>query len=105
MAYRAYIGKIRKGKENEYIEAHKVVWPELIDAMKKAGMQGESCFVFGNHVFIYVEASDIDATMEALIRDPISQRWEAFMEPLLEPPIDGCSELFPEMKEVFRMQD
>ena len=42
MAYRAYIGKIRKGKENEYIEAHKVVWPELIDAMKKAGMQGKA---------------------------------------------------------------
>jgi L-rhamnose mutarotase len=103
VAHRAYIGKIRKGKENEYIEAHKAVWPELIEAMKKVGIETESCFVLGNYIFVYVAAPDIDGTMERLMRDPINQRWDVFMEPLLEPPVDGCSELFPEMKEVFRM--
>ena len=103
MAYRAFIGKIRKGKEDEYLDAHKAVWPELIDAMKRVGVERESCFVFRNYIFVYVEASDIDATMESLMRDPVNQKWDAFMEPLLEPPVDGCSELFPEMKEVFRM--
>jgi L-rhamnose mutarotase len=103
VAYRAFIGKIRKGKEGEYLEAHKGVWAELIDAMKRVGVERESCFVFRNYIFVYVEASDIDATMESLLRDPVNQKWDAFMEPLLEPPVDGCSELFPEMKEVFRM--
>lgn len=103
MAYRAYIGKIRKGKEKEYIDAHKAVWPELIDAMKKAGIENESCFVIGNYIFVYVEASNIEATMETLMRDSVNQRWDVFMEPLLEPPVEGCAEFFPEMKEVFRM--
>jgi L-rhamnose mutarotase len=103
MACRALIGKIRKGKEREYVDAHQAVWPELIDAMRRAGVERESCFVFRNYIFVYTEASDIDATMEKLLRDPISQKWEAYMEALLEPPVDGCSELFPEMTEVFRM--
>ena len=103
MAYRAYIGKIRRGKENDYIEAHKAVWPELLEAMHRVGIERESCFVAGNYIFVYVESSDIDATMEALSRDPINQKWDVFMEPLLEPPVEGSAELFPEMKEVFRM--
>jgi L-rhamnose mutarotase len=103
MAYRAYIGKIRKGKENDYIEAHKAVWPELLAAMRNAGVEKESCFVLGNYIFVFVESSDIDATMEALSADPINQRWDVFMEPLLEPPVEGCAELFPQMREVFQM--
>jgi L-rhamnose mutarotase len=103
MAYRAYIGKIKKGKEKDYIEAHKAVWPELIAAMRKAGVENESCFVLGNYIFVYIEASDINATMEVLSADPVNQKWDIFMEPLLEFPVEGCTELFPKMTEVFRM--
>jgi L-rhamnose mutarotase len=103
MAYRAYIGKIRKGKENDYIEAHKAVWPELLDAMRKLGVEKESCFVFGGYIFVYVEAPDIEKTMAALALDPINRKWDVFMETLLESPVEGCPDLFPEMKEVFRM--
>lgn len=105
MAYRAYLGKIRKGKEDEYVEVHKAVWPELIEAMRRAGVKQERCFVVGNYICVYMESSTPDATMETLARDPINQKWDVFMEPLLEPPVDGCPELFPEMKEVFLMQD
>jgi L-rhamnose mutarotase len=80
MACRAYIGKIRKGKENEYIEAHKAVWPDLLTAMKKVGVEKEICFVRGNYIFVYVESSDIDAAMQALSADPVNQRWDAYME-------------------------
>ncbi|MGA7765301.1 MAG: L-rhamnose mutarotase [Candidatus Sulfotelmatobacter sp.] len=102
--YRAFIGKIRKGKEKEYVEAHKQVWPELIDAMMKAGVENQSCFVFENHICVYLEAQDIDATMDRLARDPINQKWDVFMQPLLERPGDSSNELFPEMCEVHRME-
>jgi L-rhamnose mutarotase len=102
MAYRAFIGKIRRGKESEYIDAHKAVWPELLAAMKKAGVQKEICFVRGNHIFVYVESFNIDDTMKALSMDSVNQRWDLYMEPLLEQPVEGCSDLFLEMIEVFR---
>jgi L-rhamnose mutarotase len=103
VAYRAYIGRIRMGREREYIEVHRAVWPALIDAMKNAGVDRESCFVLGNYIFVYVEAADIDATMETLARNPISQKWETFIESLVECPIENRSEFFAEMNEVFRM--
>lgn len=101
--HRAYIGRIRPGKEQEYIDAHKAVWPELIEAMKRAGVRKESCFLFENIVFVYVEAEHMAVTMDKLARDPINQKWDLFMEPLLESPSTSSSELFPEMQEVFRM--
>lgn len=103
MACRAYLGKIRKGKQQEYIEAHKAVWPELIDVMKQAGVTRESCFVLDDHVFVYVEAADIDATMERLASNPVNQKWDVFMESILELPSEERLGLFPEMMEVFRM--
>src|SRR5438034_8942026 len=103
MDCRAYIGKIRQGKENEYVGAHKAVWPELLTAMKKAGVEKEICFVRGNYIFVYVESSDVEVAMQILAADSVNQRWDVYMESLLEPPVEGCAELFPEMNEVFRM--
>lgn len=104
MAYSAYIGKIKKGKEKDYIEAHKAVWPELLASMRTAGVEKESCFVLGNCIFVYIEATDINSTIKALSADPVNQRWDVFMEPLLEPPMEGGSEQFPQMTEVFRFE-
>ena len=103
MVCRAYIGKIKPGKVRDYIKAHEKVWPELIDAMKKAGLKEEICFVYGNHIFIYREGADIDAALEKLGRDPLSKKWEASMEPLLEKPAKDLDDFFPQMREVFRM--
>jgi L-rhamnose mutarotase len=82
---------------------HRNVWPELLDAMKVAGVERESCFFSGGYIFVYVEAADIVTTLEKLQHNLVNQKWDVFMEPLLEPPIDGCPEFFPEMTEVFRM--
>jgi L-rhamnose mutarotase len=103
MGHRAFIGKIRKGREDDYVAAHRAVWPELIDVMRKLGVERESCFICGRYIFVYVEAADISSTMDNLQRDPVNQKWDVFMESLLEPPVNGTSELFPEMTEVFCM--
>ncbi len=99
--HRAYIGKIAKGKKEEYIKSHENVWPELIEAMKNVGVEKESCFVFENYIFVYVEAQDIDGTMRKLTQDPINQKWDVYMEPLLEKPGQSSPDFFPEMTEVF----
>ncbi len=103
MGYRAYFGKIRPGKQREYLEAHKAVWPELLEVMRQAGVSRESCFVLENWVVVYVEADDIKVTMGKLAENPINQRWDSFMEDVLERPISNSPDLFPEMIEVFRM--
>jgi len=101
--HRAYIGKIREGKREEYIRAHAKVWPELMDAMRRAGVERESCFVFGRQIFVYVEAQDMDLTLKKLAEDPINQEWDRYMEPLLGKPQEDSPELFLQMAEVFCM--
>jgi L-rhamnose mutarotase len=103
MAHRAYIGQIRPGKVDEYVKAHEEVWPELIEVMRRCGISRESCFVFGNHIFVYVEADDIDATMARLNQETLNQKWDVYMEPLLEKPGKETGEFFPPMREVFCM--
>ena len=88
---------------HHYVDAHKSVWPELIDVMRQAGVKHESCFLFADYVVVYVEADDIDATMKTLASDPVNLTWDKLMEPILEPPVAGSPEFFPEMKEVFRL--
>ena len=103
MAYRGYIGQIKPGKVDDYIKAHEKVWPELIDVMKKAGLDKEICFVYGNHIFVYREAADIDGALDKLSREPLNEKWDAFMEPFLEKPAKDSGDLFLQMKDVFRM--
>jgi L-rhamnose mutarotase len=103
MGYRAFISKVRTGKEEDYIAAHQAVWPELIHAMKEVGIEKESCFLFKNLLVVYVEAADIDTALEKLQSCPINREWDVFMAPLLEPPLDGCLDLFPQMVEVFKL--
>jgi L-rhamnose mutarotase len=103
MEYRAYFGKIRAGKQREYIEAHKAVWPELLEVMRQAGVNRERCFVLEDYVVVYVEADNIKATMDQLAENPINQRWDSFMEDILEPPIGDRPDFFPEMIEIFKI--
>jgi L-rhamnose mutarotase len=102
--YQAFMGKVRPGKEPEYIEAHRSVWPDLIRAMHSAGVQREMVFMSANYLFVYLEADDIDSTNAKLAADPVNQRWDAFMEPLLEPSTSNSHELFYPMIEVFRLE-
>ena len=101
--HRAYVGRIRKGKKREYISAHANVWPELIAAMRGAGVERECCFVFGDLIFVYVESDDIESTMKKLADDPVNQKWDRYMSGLLDKPDAGSSEMFPEIAEVFCM--
>src|ERR1041384_4176076 len=100
--YQTFVGKLKRGKEQEYIEAHRNVWPELKRSMRDAGVLQEMVFMLDNYLFVYIEADDVDATKSKLAADPVNQRWDVFMAPLLEPPVAGSTELFPQLVEVFK---
>ena len=93
MQSRVYLSKLRAGCEKDYIEAHKAVWPTLLEAMKHAGVIRESCFVVDRFVVVHIEAVDVDSTLARLAECPISQQWEERMAALLERPTDSSAEL------------
>ena len=97
----AFVLKVRPEKIDEYIEAHRTVWPELLDALRAAGIRNYSIFRAGNQVFGYFESDDLDAAGRYLAAQDVNTRWQDHMAELLEERVpDGGP---PPLQEVFRL--
>lgn len=82
--------RLKSGRETEYLEAHKQVWPELIKAAHEAGIRNHSVFVRGSDLFVYIEAADVEAALAKLSSYPVKKRWDEWMFDLLDaehPPV------------------
>lgn len=94
MKRRAWLLKVKEGKEEEYSRAHAAVWPELLKAARQAGIKNQSCFVSGRDVIVYEEADDIEATVTKLLTVDVKKRWDKAMSSILE---ENGSRLFDEV--------
>ena len=104
MSRHASILTLRPGKEAEYRDLHKAVWPRVLERMQLSNVQNFSIFLRDGLLFSYFEyaGDDFEADMAALAADPVSQRWWKLTEPCQEPvrtAADG--ELWAPMDEVF----
>ena len=79
-----FVLRIRPDKIDEYVEAHKNVWPEMIDALHASGIHNYTIFRAGNEVFGYFEAADLDSAARYLASQDVSTRWQNAMAELLE---------------------
>jgi L-rhamnose mutarotase len=98
---RGFVLRVQPDKIDEYIEAHRHVWPELLAALRAAGIRNYSIFRAGNELFGYFEADDIDAAEQYLAAQEISTRWQDAMAELLDGRVpDGGP---PPLEEIFRL--
>jgi L-rhamnose mutarotase len=79
-----FVLHVRPERIDEYIEAHDNVWPEMLDALRSAGIRNYSIFRAGTDVFGYFEADDLDAAARYLEAQEVSARWQNAMAELLE---------------------
>ena len=96
--------RIKRDAIAEYDQEHTRVWPELLAKLKEVGISDYSIFRRGQDLFLYLKVDDFDRAQEALDRDPVNQRWQAFMSRLFEP-VPGLKpgERFAVMTEVFHL--
>ena len=101
----AYLLRIREGMEEEYVEAHRNVWPDLIQHLQDVGFHNYSIFKRGLDLFVYVEVEDFEQSLEALVTHPLYEKWAEKMEPIMERHPD-CrdGEMFPILTEVFHVE-
>jgi len=96
-----FVLRVRPDRIDEYVEAHRAVWPEMLDALRAAGIRNYTIFRAGNEVFGYFEADDLEAAGAYLAAQPVSARWQDAMADLLEERVpDGGP---PPLEEVFRL--
>jgi len=86
---------------DDYVEAHRRVWPEMLDALRGAGIRNYTIFRAGNSVFGYFEADDLAAVDRFLAAQEVSARWQDAMAELLEERVpDGGP---PPLQQIFRL--
>jgi L-rhamnose mutarotase len=97
----AFVLRVRPDKVDEYLEAHRDVWPELLDALRAGGIRNYTIFRAGNEMFGYFEADDLERAASYLERQPVSARWQDAMADLLEERVPDAGP--PSLEEVFRL--
>jgi L-rhamnose mutarotase len=76
--------RLKAGAEDRYDQAHEAVWPEVLEAIRKAGVHQWVIYRDGLDLFHVIECEDYDRAIAELARDPVNQRWQAEMAPMME---------------------
>jgi L-rhamnose mutarotase len=88
MGQHAWVLEVRPGYEEEYKKRHDEIWPDMVEALKKAGISNYSIFRHGLTLFGYFETDDLQKTIVALAKDPVNARWGESMTPLMKIEVD-----------------
>jgi L-rhamnose mutarotase len=101
MARAAFVLRVRPDRIDEYLLAHRQVWPEMLDAIRSAGIRNYTIFRHGTEVFGYIESDDLEHAWRYLADNEVNQRWQTAMADLLEARVaDEGPTLLPE---IFRL--
>jgi L-rhamnose mutarotase len=97
----AFVLRVRPERIDEYVQAHANVWPEMLQALRDAGIRNYSIYRDGTHVFGYFESDDLEASAAYLDAQEVSTRWQDAMADLLEERVPDAGP--PPLQEIFRL--
>jgi L-rhamnose mutarotase len=97
----AFVLKVRPDKVDEYVEAHRNVWPEMLAALRDAGIRNYTIFRNGNEMFGYFESDDLEAAGAHMAAQEVNARWQDAMAGLLEERVPDAGP--PALEEVVRL--
>ena len=97
----AFVLQVRPERIEEYVRAHREVWPEMLDALRAAGIRNYTIFRHGDQMFGYFESDDLEAAAQYMAEQEVSTRWQDAMAGLLESRVPEGGP--PALEEVFRL--
>lgn len=94
---------------DEYRRHHRAIWPEIADAIRRAGLRNYSIFHRGGQLFAYFEYhgpdAELAARMRALAAAPRMREWWDLMEPMQIPdPGRPPGAWWTDLEEVFHLE-
>ena len=76
--------EIRQGTEDEYEKRHDEIWPELVEAIKDAGLANYTLFRRGTEIIAYVEAHpDVATAFGKLAPSEVNRRWAEWFSDII----------------------
>jgi L-rhamnose mutarotase len=88
LAHYAWVLEVRPGYEEEYVRRHDEIWPEMVEALREAGISNYSIFRHGLTLFGYFETHDIQKTQSYLADSETNRRWGEWMAPIMKVDLD-----------------
>ena len=79
-----FVLRVKADRVDDYIRAHSDVWPDMLDALKDAGIRNYTIFRSGNDMFGYFETDDLARAEAYLAAQEVNSRWQDAMADLLE---------------------
>ena len=84
----AWVAEVRPGYEEEYRRRHDEIWPEMVAALREAGVRNYSIFRHGLTLLGYFETDDLEQTQRYLANSEVNRRWSESMVPVMKMEID-----------------
>lgn len=102
MERKAWKGRIKPGMKDEYKRRHDEIWPEMKALLKEAGIGNYTIWSDGDVLFGYYECEKgIDYANRVQAESPIVDRWNEYMQDVLELEMDPETGAQPEMMQMF----
>ncbi len=97
----AFLINLKPGADPaEYQRRHNEIWPEMVEALRGAGIHNYSIFRHGETLFAYLECDDFARMARTLATDAVNARWQEYMRDMLtieSDPATGFAKTLPEM--------
>lgn len=76
-----FLMHLRPELVDEYLEAHRTVWPEMLEALRRHGWRDYSLFVREQDGLVVgvVTCADFEASLAGMDAEPVNARWQASM--------------------------
>jgi L-rhamnose mutarotase len=82
-----FLLRVRPDRLDEYKARHRAVWPEMLDALSRAGWGNYSLFAAEDGLLVgYLETDDFEAAQRAMAQTDVNARWQAEMAEFFELP-------------------
>lgn len=77
-----FLLQVRQERLDEYVERHRLVWPEMLAALSECGWRNYSLFLRDDGLLAgYLETDDFEAAKRCMERKDINARWQRDMAP------------------------
>lgn len=87
--------EIREGAGDEYKRRHDEIWPELVEAIKDAGISNYSLFRRGTQVIAYCECEpDVPTAFGKVGAHEANARWSEWFEDIIVSLTDADGNLY-----------
>jgi L-rhamnose mutarotase len=87
--------EIKPGTEDEYKRRHDEIWPELVEAIREAGIRNYTLFRRGLRITAYAECHPDAATAFGKVgATDVNRRWATWFEDVIERLTDEQGNLF-----------